>query len=634
MAPRSSVRFTASLLPLALGMLSARAAHAEGSMVPLDSAPQGGVKLNGVLSEWPALTSLSVKLSGSPSASDFAVRGGLMTDGEALYVGADVTDDRLFRTKAYGAGEDKLTVVLAFPEGPSLEIDLFPGDPGNVAGAVRMRGVDVPGAKLVEAPKADKSGYTFEAKIPWSTFPPAAKTRVSLRGALRATDSDGGAPKSVLATTAETNPAKMPRLPIDAEDGIETTFAHEKGLSAAPRVDVVADVVGDAMKERILLWDDQVLVAGPGFRGGKEFFYKDLGVDKAMIPSFEVRDVTGDGRAEIVLRTRHGKPTAYRELFEVLSMTDDGLRPLFRAEIGITTDQGSITNDVRLDGKKIEVALAASSAKEDGWKEPPDTSVEGALLPWGTVKSRTYEWNGTTFAKTKEETKAAADKPARRAPDGPKEPPPPRPPTADELQDQTLALYKKDRHVGASDKPRFDLATNVAEDDRRERILVFGKDLVVFGKGFLGGLGYVAVGLGFADAKDVVHVTTRDLDGDGRAEILVRGVQRMKAPKELGTGTVEREILLVYSVKEGKLARVFAAETGLVLGDRRLTGATGFFPQDKAITLGAGFATGWDKASFPYKQDTSPVGGIEPMVLPWTSGVVRYEWAGQSFARR
>lgn len=621
-------------LPLLAILLASRSALAEGSMVPIDGVPQGGVKLNGVLSEWPAMTPLSVKLSGSPSATDHAVRAGLMMDDGFLYVGADVTDDKLVRTKSYGANEDRLTLVVAFPDGQAFEIDLFAGDPGNVAGAVKIKGADVSGAQLVEAPRSDKTGYTLEAKIPWSALPPAAKTRVSLRGGMRSTDSDGGAPKSVLATTSETTPSKMPHLPIDAEDGIESSFAKEKGLSGGPRIDVVADVVGDDMKERVLLWDNFILVAGPGFRGGKEFFFNDAGVEKTMIPSFEVKDVTGDGKAEILIRKRRGKPTAFREVLEVLSMTGEGLHPLFRAEVGITTDQGAIVNDVHFEGKEIKIALASGSAKEDGWKEPPDSTIEGALLPWGTVKSRTYAWNGSAFAKTKEETKAASEKPPQKVPDGPKEPPPPRPPTSDEMQEQTLALYKKDRHVGASDKPRFDLAANVAEDDRAERILVFGKDLVVFGKGFLGGQGYVALGLGFADAKDVVHVTTRDLDGDGRAEILVRGIQRMKAPKELGTGNVERELLLVYSVKDGKLARVFAAETGLAVGDKRLTGAVGFFPREKAITMGPAFATGWDKASFPYKQDTTPIGGIEPLVLPWTDGVVRYEWGGSAFGRK
>ena len=36
-------------------------------------------------------------------------------------------------------------------------------------------------------------GYTFEAMIPWSAFPEAARTRVGLRGALRYYDGDGRA---------------------------------------------------------------------------------------------------------------------------------------------------------------------------------------------------------------------------------------------------------------------------------------------------------------------------------------------------------------------------------------------------------------------------------------------------------
>lgn len=627
---------------LAIQCLAA-VASADGLSVPLDVVSAGAIKLNGVLSDWPqAMTPLHVKVSGAPgTGADLSVRVALAFDDQSLYVAGDVTDDKLVRTASYGEGEDHLSLVIVFPNEGSgatpFEVNLFPGDPGNVGGAVFLKGSGkIEKAQLVEAPQ--KGGYTFEAKIPWSTFPPASKTRVGLRGVVRFHDNDGSGVKGVVGSSSESSPARMPRMPIDAERGIEESLAKEKGLTGAPQDDVIADVTGDELRERVVRWDQFVIVCGPHFREGKEFLFHDLAVEKSMIPSFEVKDVTGDAKAEIVVKKRLGSGNKWREVLQILGVPGEAATTLFLHEIGMSTDAGAIQNSVRFSSRQIEIGVGTSTASQATWSETPETSFDGALLPWGTIKSQTYQWDGSKFGKTKEEAKAAGgdgDKPVKARSEGPAQPPPARPPTADEMQDQLLALYKRDRKVGAKESPRFDLAANVADDAQNERVLVFGRDLVVFGRGFLKGAGYVSLAVGFADAKDVLAVTTRDLTGDGRAEILVRGVLHMKAPKDLGAGTVDREVLLVYSVQDNKVVRVFGAETGLSLGDRRLTSTLAFLPTAKGTTLslGPGHAVGWDEKSYPYKQDSSPVGALEPLVLPWTDSPVRYAWTGQAFSR-
>jgi hypothetical protein len=626
-----------ALSALATVLSAASLASADGLAVPLDVVASGTIKLNGVLTEWTqAMTPLNQKASGSTATS---ARVALAFDDSGLYVAGDVNDAKLHRTSSYGEGEDHLSLVVAFPEGGSVELLLFPGDPGNVAGAITAKGSGkVNGAQIVEAPHPAKDGYTFEAKIPWSAFPQGAKTRVGLRGVVRYHDSDGTGVKGVIASSTESTPSKMPRLPIDAERGIEEVFAKEKGLSGAPQDDVVMDITGDDMKERVVRWDQFILVCGPHLRDGKEFSIHDLAVEKTMIPSFEVKDITGDGKAEIVVRKRVGSGQRWREVLQVMGMPSDQLSNVFLHEVGMSTENGAIQNSVKVSSSGIEIGLGTSTATAATFKEAPESSFDGTLLPWGTVKSQTYKFEGGKFNKVKEETKPAGgegDKPVAKAQEGPPQPPAARPPTADEMQDQLLSLYKKDRKVGAKEQPRFDLAVNVAEDERNERVLVFGKDLVVFGKGFLKGTGYIALGLGFADPKDVVSVTTRDLTGDGHAEIIVRGVMHVKAPKDLGTGTIDREVVLVYAVDGGKVVRVFAAETALVLGDKRISSTISFVPGAKGTTLvlGAGHAVGWDAKSYPYKQDTAPVGALEPIVLPWTDGTVSYSWNGSAFSR-
>src|SRR5690606_13875939 len=163
-------------------------------------------------------------------------------------------------------------------------------------------------------------------------------------------------------------------------------------------------------------------------------------------------------------------------------------------------------------------------------------------------------------------------------------PPIPRPPTAEEMLERVYALYKKDRGVGRQ-KPRFDFVTDVIGDTRTERVLVHGKDIVVFGEGFREGQSYTFINVGVKECEDILHATARDLTGDGKAEILVRGVLRAKASKELGGDTVDRYALFIYKVVGDKLERVFGAETGRALGSQRILGAVAFEPGRRGLTL-------------------------------------------------
>src|SRR5208282_6079995 len=104
----------------------------------------------------------------------------------------------------------------------------------------------VPGAKIVEAPTT--KGYTFEASIPWATFPEARTLRVGLRGALRYYDSDGSASaRNVIATGAGdvSSPSSLPPLLTEAEQAMLEGLLVPKGLAATPpKVELYADVVG------------------------------------------------------------------------------------------------------------------------------------------------------------------------------------------------------------------------------------------------------------------------------------------------------------------------------------------------------------------------------------------------------
>lgn len=621
--------------------MSSRAA---GTEVPMYLVKPDEIKIDGVLKEWGAdFARLSIAIQGTPGATSMS--GALAYDDRYLYVAGEVADPKLVRTSACGASEDHAELVLTFPEANGeyrtvYEVGLYAGAPGKTAGQVKAAGLGVvSGAAIVEAPA--RNGYTFEARIPWSLFPPAARTRVGLRGALRYYDTSGGAISTILSTADKGRASSLPPLPNAAEQSVRAGLLQQKGITTPPSHDIVVNVAGDTMNERVLLYGRYLVVLGPHFRDGAEYFWSDLSVDPSRggLPLFEVRDLTGDGRAEIVLRKKFEIGNGSREMLQVLGFgSGTSPTPLFEHEVGLSSPIGSIQNEVRIDpGATITISVGTSSGYDSSnYNEPTETAREPLLLPWGTVRSRTFGWNGKEFKKVSEQSKPAGDVGTGR-PAGPPPPPAPRPPTADELLDQVFALYKKDHNIPTHATPSFDFVTNVAEDETNERIVCHGRDLVVFGKSFRQGRGYVSLSMPqFASPSDIADVTARDLTGDGHADIIVRGVQKVTAPADLGQGELVREVIFAYEVQPDRIVRIFAAETAVGMADKRIQSTIAFLAGRPGldIEIRPGRAVGWERGTWPYKQDTEAVSGVEPIVLPWTPKPVHYRFDGTTYARQ
>jgi hypothetical protein len=637
-----------STLPAALALVAgattlASPAPAGDAGTPLKAAlvEPKAIKLDGIPKEWPgALTSLSNTSKGKAGKPDLEAKGAIAYDGSNVFVAVDVTDDVL-----RGGDGDHVALVLGFPGGAVHEVLLYPGEPGKSAGSAKSKdGKAIQGAKVIEAPHA--GGWTLEASIPWTAFPPAATVRVGLRGGLQVRDADAGSTvESVVGSVVSLGYDALPPISIESEQALAEGLIKEKSIKGAPRFNLIADVAGDALKERVLVYDRYLVVLGPTFRKGSEYYWADLGVDVAagMLPSVEARDLTGDGQAEIVLRKRIGSAGKFREYLQVLQFGNaDTPTIVFQHEVGIATDKGAIENEVRFDadGAKTAITILPGKAKKydaGSYGEPRETSVDPLLLPWGTIASQTYKWNGKVFTKAAEEKQAATPPPAESQPKPVVESQPKAAstPSAGELLEQVYAAYKKER--GATGKARFTLSADVTGDKQAENVVLHDRDLVLFGKGFKGGTGYSFLTLSqFASGADIAEVTAMDLTGDGKAEIIVRGTMHAAAPTGSGGSTVDREVTLVYQVAGESLKRVFAAETGRAIGKKRVSATVHFVKAGKGveIELAPGKAVDWTAATYPFTQDTGPVGGMEPLLLPWSGlSAVRYRWTGSSFGK-
>lgn len=632
------------LLGVVAAVMPAAAAAAPRSLFaePVDDVK---IRIDGDLREWPSkMSELGETLEGNASGGDPRVAATVAYDENSLYVVLKIFDQKVVRSPAASANEDHATLYLSFPKGQTYAVDLYPGQPGKLPGAVLLRGAAVNGAKLVEAPTSQ--GLAVEAQIPWTAFPEAARTRVGLRATLTYTDADAiGSVKAVVGTSQVRSGKGMPALLLSNEQGLDESMIRAQGLPATPARDLYGNVAGDSMIERVAVWGGNLVIIGPHFRGGKEYYFADLGVaDAAQVERLELVDFDGDGRDEIVVQKRIGGSDKSRVVLNVIKVgRDDQPFLAFAHEVGIKTSDGEITNRVKLSKAGIEISQGEARGFEPGsFSEIQPSDMGATLLPWQSVGSRSFVWKGKTFEAAGETgftpKPGAGDAAGKSLVPPPKSdaapvPPAPRPPTADELLDRVYALYKKDR--GVSGKASFDFVTDVAGDRGFERVLVHGKDIVVFGKGFRDGLSYAFIAVGVAEPKDILDATARDLTGDGKAEIIVRAVLHTKTSRALGGDTVDRHALMIYSVQGERLMRVFGAETGRSLAKDRIVGAVAFTPASQGfdIELRPARAVGWTEQTYPFPADTTAAGGLEPLLLPWSGESRKYRYDGKAFTR-
>ncbi len=595
--------------------------------------PATPVKLDGVPQEWPARTVASQSIRGD--ASNLALAAGLQYDDAKIYVAGEITD------ADFKVGVDHASLILAIPgAGGALtpyEIAFYAGKPGESSGSVKFgsgaqKGRDVPGAKIVEAPA--KGGYTFEAVVPWATFPEARLVRVGMRGVMRYVDTNA----TIATGNGDASSASsLPWLPTEAEQSLIEGLLTPKNLGD-PKLDIYSDIAGDAMKERISIYGHFLTVCGPGYRHGREYFVRDLGADTL---SLEARSVTGHDKSDLLLRRRFTRPNSEtRDWFEVWSFVTDEPQTAFAHEIEVASGPKHIDNALRVGDREIDVTIEAAQGWDASSYKPVIVGdAEPILLPWGPVKEQLFKLQSGKFVKAHETPNPNAQKTmitTREAMTPTDVPTPPvhSTPSASELGKELVASYKRDHGVPSDAKAKIDLEVSVAEDARPERVLLYGRDLVVLGPGFRGGTSYAYLSLAqFSSDADVHDLTARDLTGDGAADLLVRGVRHVA---QTSGPAVDVDLLFVYQITNSTITRIFSIETARELLGKRIQGLVQFIPAKSGkgfdVMSAAGRATGFTKDNFPWAEQAPGTGSIEPVLLPWgTVTSARYAFNGTAY---
>ncbi|MFW5921112.1 MAG: hypothetical protein ACOCUS_04675 [Polyangiales bacterium] len=631
-------------------------AHAQVGL-RVHEAGDGGVRVDGMLSDW-----RGVRFSELGEGDDASMRYALAYDGDGLYVGAEVRDQRLIRNPRPGRKEDAIVLTLAMPRRGGyrgVELWLWAGVQGRTAakaGRAQLgrRPRPLRGAEIVEGPRDGGPGYVLEAFIPWRAIPGSSGWQRG-RGAIRLRDVDKAAHPEVEdePASAQVDPDALDRLPMLMPTGgtsaMVRRFQKAQGLlGTAPRFDRGGDVAGDGREERVVVVGEYIVVVGPGYKNGESYDFMQLPVDSASdIKKLSLKDMTGDGKAEALVSMRQHGARGSRDVFQVIGFDGSSVRPIFGVETRKQTEDGWVVSRLRIRRARrgpplVEVRTGrAQGLDAESYRESPARDVEPILLPWGPVLARRYQYHEGEFQKVwqrdnpryvdpeerrraqrqrrqREQRQQQRDQARQRAEAE-------RAPSIDEL----LNKVRRERGIARSVRPRFRTETNIFDGPTPEVLVVFGKAVVVLGPGYRDGKGYFYYEVPAASAQDVLDVKTADLSGNGAEEVIFRVRQDL--------GKVKREVLLVHCLRPHGFPRILAVEVARKMGRESLENEVSIRRGGRrdVLVIEPGRARGWSRSNWPFESGGDDDGIAEPL-LPWRDSAVGYSFdprAGKLVAR-
>ncbi|MEM7609471.1 MAG: hypothetical protein AAF411_29340, partial [Myxococcota bacterium] len=363
---------------------------------------------------------------------------------------------------------------------------------------------------------------------------------------------------------------------------------------------------GDDAPESVALVGRFVVVYGRAYRGGEGYDFLALPVERSGdVLALDLRDLTGNGKAELIVEYRQRNAAGTREIWRVFRFSGESVDPLFAIEKAKESGDGRVESQLRvIPGRppRIEVRARPSRADPADFREAGASDAVPILVPWGPVASRTYQWDGRTFAVQRERANRSYRAPAPEAPHvaGAAATEQTRPAAAPTLRDMMRAARDA---AGLRGRPTFTEDANLAGGPELERAAIFGSTLIAVGPGIRGGQGYVQVALApEGRSVEVRRFRATDLTGDGRAELLLEVREG---------GEFERDVLVVQRfVAGGSFSRALQRTIGVRQGQLRLRNEVR--TRGGRLVIAPGEARGWNGSSWPFARDAAGP------LLPWS----------------
>jgi len=172
--------------------------------------------------------------------------------------------------------------------------------------------------------------------------------------------------------------------------------------------------------------------------------------------------------------------------------------------------------------------------------------------------------------------------------------------------------FLKDRGYSAKDI-RMKTSVDVVGDSKIEQVLLVGKTIGIIGEGLPGG-SWFYLDLAVKQPKDIYWLKPMDLNGDGKAELVVRFMER--------SGNGRRELIGVFRFNDSnQFVRSFAHEILKGQGEQVITNRFSFKPRKRRGKKKGGVDIIFDKPAAKgftpetYRELTA--NDCFPIMLPW-----------------
>jgi hypothetical protein len=353
---------------------------------------------------------------------DYSISACLAYDDAAVTIALDVRDDRQVRTKRPTSDEDHVeiwidrgseedvdrTVIHFYPE---RKFPTFHPYLRRITDKGKKR--PIKGAKFTMESHHD--GWTAEIVLPLASLS-LWRDLVASRWALVGVDSDTAegdpAVETVLASrgvlgggTLDSSSIHTELVTLEDVQAVLETFAGDQGLNAASLDLGFADLAGDDRLEVVAAAGPLYGILGPGFMSCTSYTYLTLPVDSPDdVHSFVTRDVTGNGKQDVIVRYTEHNELGSRRMIAIYSFMASELRRVLAQETAVI--QGS--RSIRCKASFVEGGpggsemLLVSEPEAEGWSEisyanVPEYGVGAVLTPWSQEQRRLWAVQGLDY---------------------------------------------------------------------------------------------------------------------------------------------------------------------------------------------------------------------------------------------